>query len=159
MGRCPGKILGSSANAGPRLHCAVCKHAGKELAQSLAGSFQIPRNFYSQHGRPLDCKSFFSTEKYFTEFCHNSNTTEVRPLSLSPTGSASDTWNYTECIRKTVSVFWLWFYFSSKLQGWLPVAIGCGKHTLKNISKPFTPYWNSKSLPSNIKMKMSQELT
>lgn len=86
--RCPDEILGSSANAGPRLHCTVCKHAGRELAQPPPGSFQIPRNFYSQHGRPLDCKSFFSTENYFTELWHSSDTTEARPLSLSPTGKS-----------------------------------------------------------------------
>lgn len=122
--------------------------------------FQIPRNFYCQHGRPLDCRSFFSNRRIFhralaQQWHHWSQAT--LPLTYS---SATDSWSYTEhIIRETVSVFCLWFYYSSKLQRWLPMATGCGKHTLRNISKLLTPYWSSRSQPSNIKMKMSWELT
>lgn len=36
--------------------------------QSPPGSFQIPRKFYSQHSRPLDCKSFFQQKNISQSF-------------------------------------------------------------------------------------------
>lgn len=141
-GRCPGENLGSSANAGPSLHCTICKHVGRELAQSPPGRFQIPRNFYSQHGRPLDCKSFFFEQETISQIFG------IVVTLLKPGHSRCHLqqcyWHLQNCtehiIRKTVTAFWLWIYFSSKLQRWLSMATGCGKHTLRNTSELLTPY-------------------